>query len=126
MTERRLGGADRLAHCIPDRRYSSRVVHTLANMIHRIPAIVYGHDDTDALDVPRSDPVFKLTCGRLTDSGRDLCSQPTSSLENTPHLKDVIHLTYALVDQWMASYAMTPSRIARGIDDTCDAAQDHQ
>jgi Transposase DDE domain group 1 len=56
--------------------------------------------------VLRCDPAFKLACGRLPDSERDLCSQPTlSRLENAPSLKDVIRLTYALVDQWMASYA---------------------
>jgi hypothetical protein len=33
----------------------------------------------------RCDPAFKLACGRLPDSGRDLCSQPTlSRLENGP------------------------------------------
>ena len=73
------------------------------------------------------DPAFKLACGRLPDSGRDLCSQPTlSRLENAPGLKDVIRLTYALVDQWMASYAMPPSRITLDIDDTCDVAHGHQ
>ena len=49
----------------------------------------------------------------------DLCSQPTlSRLENAPGLKDVIRLTYALVDQWMASYPTPPSRVTLDIDDT--------
>jgi hypothetical protein len=31
-----------------------------------------------------------------------LCSQPTlSRLENSPRLRDVIRLTYTLVDAWM-------------------------
>jgi hypothetical protein len=52
-----------------------------------------------------TDPAFKLACGRLPDSGVDLCSQPTlSRLENGPSLRDAIRLTWALVDQWMASY----------------------
>jgi hypothetical protein len=34
-----------------------------------------------------------------------LCSQPTlSRLENAPRLRDVIRLTYTLVDAWMDSY----------------------
>ena len=75
----------------------------------------------------RCDPAFKLACGRLPDSGRDLCSQPTlSRLENASGLKDVIRLAYALVDQWMASYAMAPSRVTLDIDDTCDVAHGHQ
>ena len=107
MAERRLGVAERLARCIPDRRDPSRIAHTIADMIRaRVFAICCGYEDADDLDVLRCDPAFKLACGRLPDSGRDLCSQPTlSRLENAPGLKDVIRLTYALVDQWMASYA---------------------
>jgi Transposase DDE domain group 1 len=40
-------------------------------------AICCGYEDADDLDVLRCDPAFKLACGRLPDSGRDLCSQPT-------------------------------------------------
>jgi hypothetical protein len=101
MAERRLGVAERLARCIPDRRDFSRVVHAIADMIRaRVFAICCGYEDADDLDVLRSDPAFRLACGRLPDSGRDLCSRPTlSRLENAPELKDVIRLTYALVDQ---------------------------
>jgi hypothetical protein len=128
MAERRLEVAERLARCIPDRRDPSRVVHAIADMIRaRVFAIACGYEDADDLDVLRSDPAFKLACGRLPDSGRDLCSQPTlSRLENAPHLKDVIRLTYALVDQWMASYAAAPSRVTLDIDDTCDVVHGHQ
>jgi Transposase DDE domain group 1 len=38
----------------------------------------------------------------------------------------VIRLTYALVDQWMASYATPPSSVTLDIDDTCDVAHGHQ
>ena len=128
MADRRLGVADRLARCLPDRRDRSRIAHTIADMIRaRAFAICCGYEDADDLDVLRCDPAFKLACGRLPDSGRDLCSQPTlSRLENAPGLKDVIRLTYALVDQWMASYAMPPSRVTLDIDDTCDVAHGHQ
>ena len=33
----------------------------------------------DHLDRLRFDPALKLACGRLPDTGRDLCSQPTVS-----------------------------------------------
>ena len=122
------GVAERAARCIPDRRDPSRVVHAIADMIRaQVFGICRGYEDADDLDVLRSDPAFKLACGRLPDSGRDLCSQPTlSRLENAPRLKDVIRLTYALVDQWMASYESPPSRVTLDIDDTCDVAHGHQ
>jgi hypothetical protein len=53
----------------------------------RIFAIACGYEDADDLDRLRSDPAFKLACGRLPDTGVDLCSQPTvSRWENTPFL----------------------------------------
>ena len=128
LAERRLGVAERLARCVPDRRDPTRIAHTIADMIRaRVFAICCGYEDADDLDDLRSDPAFKLACGRLPDTGRDLCSQPTlSRLENAPGLRDVIRLTYALVDQWMASYATPPACVTLDIDDTCDVVHGHQ
>jgi hypothetical protein len=128
MAERRLGLAERLARCFPDRRDPARVTHSLADMIRaRVFAIACGYEDADDLDFLRGDPAFKLACGRLPDTGRDLCSQPTlSRLENAPGLKDVIRLSYALVDQWMDSYQKEPPSVTLDIDDTCDVAHGHQ
>jgi hypothetical protein len=128
LAERRLGLADRLAGVFPDRRDPTRIVHSLAGMFRaRMFAICCGYEDADDLDHLRSDPAFKLACGRLPDSGRDLCSQPTlSRLENAPGLRDVIRLTYALVDAWMDSYARAPASVMLDIDDTCDVVHGHQ
>jgi hypothetical protein len=128
MAERRLGLVERLASCFPDRRDQSRVTHSLADMIRaRVFAIACGYEDADDLDFLRADPAFKLACGRLPDTGLDLCSQPTlSRLENAPRLKDVVRLSYALVDQWMDSYETEPSSVTLDIDDTCDVAHGHQ
>ena len=106
LAERRLGIAERLARLIPDRRDPTRITYTFADMIRaRIFAICCGYEDCDDLDALRTDPAFKLACGRLPDTGIDLCSQPTlSRLENAPRLRDVIRLTCALVDAWMDSY----------------------
>src|SRR5262249_2296258 len=73
QAERRLGVAERLAQVIPDRRDQDRVTHILRA---RIFAIACGYEDADDLDRLRCDPAFKLACGRLPDSGTDLCSQP--------------------------------------------------
>ena len=57
----------------------------------------------------------------------DLASQPTlSRLENAPSLRDAIRLTYALIDQWMESYATPPDGVVLDIDDTCDVVHGHQ
>jgi len=128
MADRRLGLADRMACCFPDHRDPLRITHTLADMIRaRVLAIACGYEDADDLDFLRIDPAFKLACGRLPDSGDDLCSQPTvSRLENAPSLKDAIRLTYALVDQWLASYDNAPEAVVLDIDDTCDVVHGRQ
>ncbi|MGH7074525.1 MAG: IS1380 family transposase [Stellaceae bacterium] len=128
MADRCLGIAQRLARCFPDRRDPARITHSLADMIRaRVFAIACGYEDADDLDDLRSDPAFKLACGRLPDSGADLCSQPTlSRLENGPSLRDAIRLTWALVDQWMASYGRAPASVTLDIDDTCDVVHGHQ
>jgi len=90
--ERRLALAGKLAAVIPDGRDASRVVHPLADILRaRIFAIACGWEDADDLDSLRFDPAFKLACGRLPDSGRDLCSQLTiSRWGNAPDLRSVI------------------------------------
>ena len=128
MAERRLGIAQRFAHWFPDRRDPLRITHTLADMVRaRILAIACGYEDADDLDALRVDPAFKLACGRLPDTVPKLCSQPTlSRLENAPSLKDAIRLTWALVDQWMASYDREPASVILDIDNTCDVVHGHQ
>jgi Transposase DDE domain group 1 len=128
MAERRLGVADRLARCFPGRRDPTRITHTLSDMIRaRIFATSRGYEDADDLDFLRTDPAFKLACGKLPDTGSDLCSQPTlSRLENAHSLKDAIHFTWALVDQWMVSYEGEPVSVTLDIDDTCDVVHGHQ
>ncbi|QRM35093.1 IS1380 family transposase [Microvirga sp. VF16] len=128
QAERRLGIAERLARVIPDRRDPERIKHAIPDMIRaRIFAIACGYEDCNDFGPLRSDPAFKLACGRLPETGADLASQPTlSRLENTPTIRDAIRLTYALIDQWMASYATPPHGVVLDIDDTCDVVHGHQ
>jgi hypothetical protein len=128
VAERLLGLADNLARVFPDRRDPTRVVHSFVDMFRaRMFAICCGYEDADDLDDDdlRSDPAFKLACGRLPVA--ILCSQPTlSRLENAPCLRDVIRLTYTLVDAWMDSYPREPASITLDIDDTCDVVHGQQ
>jgi hypothetical protein len=126
--ERRLQLADRLAAAIHDPRHPQRVRHAMADILRaRIFAIACGYEDANDLDRLRTDPAFKLACGRLPDSGVDLCSQPTCSrLENLPDLKTVIRLGDVLVDLWLSSYAAPPETVTLDIDDTLDVVHGHQ
>jgi Transposase DDE domain group 1 len=128
LADRRVGVAEKLSCVFPEWRDPSRIVHSLADMIRaRIFAIACGYEDGNDLDRLRNDPAFKLACGRLPDTDRDLCSQPTlSRLENAPCLREAIRLSYALVDLWMDSYERAPSTVTLDIDDTVDVVHGRQ
>ncbi len=74
----RHGGAPPWHHrktgtCFPERHAPSRILNTFGDMIRaHIFAISCGYEDADDPDFRRFDPAFKLTCGRLPDTGRDV------------------------------------------------------
>src|SRR5215213_5307771 len=126
--ERRLGVAAKLARLIADPRNPAFVTHSVDDILRaRILAIACGYEDADDLDHLRTDPAFKLACNRLPDSGGDLCSQPTMSRwENALTLREVVRMTYAMVDLYCASYARPPAAVTLDIDDTPDIVHGHQ
>jgi Transposase DDE domain group 1 len=87
-------------------------------------AIGCGYPDGNDCDRLRFDPAFSWPAdGCLTAAG-DLCSQPTiSRWENAPTLREIIRLTYALVDIWCRSYQKPPRSVVLDIDDTVDASR---
>jgi hypothetical protein len=126
--ERRLGIADTLAALIVDPRDPNLVTHTVADILRaRIFAIACGYEDGNDLDTLRNDPAFKLACGRLPDSGKDLCSQPTiSRWENAPTRQEVAAMSYAMIDIYCASYDRPPAKVTLDIDDTVDVVHGAQ
>jgi Transposase DDE domain group 1 len=126
--ERRLGIVDKLAALIADPRDPNLVTHSVADILRaRVFAIACGYEDGNDLDHLRTDPGFKLACGRLPDSGADLCSQPTiSRWENAPTRHEVARLSYALIDIYCASYPTPPREVTLDIDDTVDVVHGHQ
>jgi len=128
MVEQQLGIAAKLADLIADPRNPAFITHSVDDILRaRILAIACGYEDADDLDHLRSDPAFKLACNRLPDSGADLCSQPTvSRWENMPTLREVVRMTYAMIDLYCASYARPPAAVTLDIDDTPDIVHGHQ
>jgi hypothetical protein len=126
--ERRIGIAHRLAGLIADPRNPLLVTHSVVDILRaRMLAIACGYQDADDLDHLRTDPGFKLACGRLPDTGDDLCSQPTMSRwENAPSLREVVRMTYAMIDAYCASYPRPPVAVTLDIDDTVDVVHGHQ
>jgi hypothetical protein len=128
LAERRRGLAGTFADLIADPRDPDHITHTVADVLRaRMLAIACGYPDGNDLNWLRSDPAFKLACGRLPDSGKDLCSQPmVSRWENAPTPREIIGLTYSLVDTWCGSYKKPPKDVMLDMDDTVDVVHGHQ
>ncbi len=126
--ERRLGISDLLASCVTDARDPASTTHSYADMIRaRMFAIACGYEDCDDLDALRFDPAFKLACGRLSETGDDLMSQPTlSRLENAPSWRELARMGLSLIDLFCSSFRTVPERIVLDIDDTPDTVHGGQ
>jgi hypothetical protein len=128
QADARLGLCAKLAGALSDDRDQDRVAHSLASIVQaRVFAIACGYEDGNDLNALRSDPAFKLACGRLPETGLDLCSQPTvSRLENAPSLRELIKLGRCLADVYCQSYKTPPKSVILDIDDTVDVVHGHQ
>jgi hypothetical protein len=123
-----LGLCSVLAAAVPDWR-TGPVTHRLALLIRqRVFQIACGYEDQDDADRLRTDPLFKLACGRFpTDP--DLASQPTlSRLENAIDYKTCYRLGRVLLAQYLQERgrAGTPRRILIDADSTDDPAHGEQ
>ena len=124
----RLGLAETIAKPLPDDRDPMRIIHSYADMVlARMLAIAAGYEDCDDLDRLRTDPAFKLACGRGPETGLDLMSQPTlSRLENLADRRTLVEIGLGFIDLFCRSWARVPDRIVLDIDDTDDPAHGQQ
>jgi hypothetical protein len=124
----RLGLADVVTSSLPDERNPTRVVHPYADMaLVRMMAIAAGYEDCDDLDALRTDPAFKIACGRAPETGLDLMSQPTlSRLENLADRRALHRIGLGMIDLFCRSWERVPSSIVLDIDDTDDPAHGQQ
>ena len=124
----RLGLADVIAKPLPDYRDPMRILHSYADMVMaRMLAIAAGYEDCDDLDRLRTDPAFKLACGREPETGPDLMSQPTlSRLENLADRRTLVEIGFGFIDLFCKSWDHVPDRIELDIDDTDDPAHGQQ
>jgi hypothetical protein len=124
-----LGLCARLARCIPEWRRGP-VIHSLETLVRqRVYQIACGYEDQDDADTLRTDPLLKLVCGRLPDSGMPLASQPTMSrLENHITRHTAERLAVALVELYIHARGRRgpPRHIRLDFDGTDDPAHGQQ
>jgi len=115
--DERLGLSRQFAEALTDRRRASLVDHPFLEMVRaRIYGILADYADQNDHDVLRSDPIFKLICGRSIDD-KDLASQPTlSRFENAIEVKSIFRLQEVLLEQFIASFDKPPAHLTLDID----------
>jgi hypothetical protein len=106
------------------------VRHSLEALVRqRVFQIACGYEDQNDADTLRTDPLLKLVCGRLPESGADLASQPTfSRLENAPNGPACYRLALALLDVYLRERERTgrPRRVLLDFDGTDDPTHGDQ
>jgi hypothetical protein len=124
-----LGVCAALAVVIPEWRRGP-VHHALAALIRqRVFQIACGYEDQDDADTLRTDPLLKLVCGQLPETGHDLASQPTfSRLENAVDRRTCYRLAVALGEVYLRERERDgiPTRIILDLDGTDDPTHGQQ
>jgi hypothetical protein len=109
---------------------STPVRHTLVDLVRQsVFQRACGYPDQNDVTTLRTDPLLKLVCGRLPESGVDLASQPTlSRLENRVNRHAVAALATALVDLYIRVRGADgpPTRLVFDLDGTDDPAHGQQ
>lgn len=125
--DEQLGLTEQLAECLTDRRHVGYIGHTFLEMVRmRTYGILADYADQNDHDLLRSDPVFKLVCGRSIHDD-DLASQPTlSRFENAIDTRSFFRLRDMLVDQFIASFDEPPQRLTLDIDPFDDPTHGQQ
>lgn len=128
--DRDLKLCEALANHVPEWRKGGRARHSLETLVRqRVYQIACGYEDQNDADVLREDPLLKLVCGRLPETGPDLASQPTiSRLENAVTARSCYRMASALGELYVRRRAEDgiPERILVDIDATDDPTHGDQ
>jgi hypothetical protein len=112
-----------LAECVPEwRKRKGR--HSLLSLVRqRVFQIACGYEDQNDSDSLREDPLLKLVCGSLPESGTDLASQPTiSRLENAATRRSCYRIAQVLLELYLTQRAKNgaPKKILLDFDSTAE------
>jgi hypothetical protein len=104
--------------------------HSMLSLLkQRVYQIACGYEDQNDSDFLRSDPLLKLVCGVLPESGEDLASQPTiCRMENAVSARACYRIAEALGELYSASRGKdgVPKEILLDFDATDDPTHGDQ
>ena len=125
-----LGLCAAISESVPEWR-NRRGRHSLASLFRqRIFQIACGYEDQNDSDSLREDPLLKVVCGSLPESGRDLASQSTfSRLENAANGRSCRRMAQAIFELYLSERAedgAAPKRVLLDFDATADPSHGDQ
>ena len=124
-----LGLCEAISEHVPEWR-KRRGRHSLESLVRqRVFQIACGYEDQDDADFLREDPLLKLSCGSLPQSGVDLASQPTlSRLENAATRRSCHRIAEALFELYLSERASggAPRKVLLDLDSTADPTHGDQ
>ena len=128
QAERNAGIVGALANSVVDTRQSSKVKHSLEELIRaRVFGICCGYEDANDLESLRNDPAFKLACDHLPATGSALASQPSiSRLENRISARDLVRAAYAVARAIIAQLPADTTHVLLDVDATPDPCHGQQ
>ncbi len=124
-----MGLCETISECVPE-WHTRKVRHSLASLVRqRVLQIASGYEDQNDSDTLREDPLLKLCCGSMPESGEKLASQPTiSRMENAATRSSCRQIAEALFEIYLTQREKdgAPERVLLDFDATDDPTHGEQ
>ena len=125
-----MGLCERVSECVPEWR-TRKSRHSLASLVkQRVLQMACGYEDQNDSDTLREDPLFKLCCGSLPESGEDLASQPTiCRMENAATRGSCHRIAEILFELYLTERekdGAAPEKVLLDFDATADPTHGEQ
>jgi hypothetical protein len=124
-----MGLCEAVSECIPEWR-TRKGRHSLLSLVRqRVFQIACGYEDQNDSDFLREDPLLKLCCGSLPESGSDLASQPTiCRMENAATRRSCRQIAEGLFEGYLNERGKdgAPEKVLLDFDATADPVHGEQ
>ena len=124
-----MGLSEMISECVPEWR-TRRGRHTMLALVkQRLYLIAWGYEDQNDSDSLREDPLLKVVCGSLPESGADLASQPTiCRLENAATRRSCYRIAEVLFEIYLQERGKdgAPKKVLLDFDSTDDPTHGDQ
>jgi Transposase DDE domain group 1 len=124
-----MGLCEAVSECVPEWR-TRKGRHSLLSLVRqRVFQIACGYEDQNDSDFLREDPLLKLSCGSLPESGSDLASQPTiCRMENAATARSCRQIAEVLFERYLNERGKdgAPEKVLLDFDATADPVHGEQ